>query len=206
MSLLKKDITSFSDEQLIALLSTKRKNEALTQLHTKYAKRVLGFFVKMLQGDVDKAQDFTQELFMRVLEKHAQFDVSRKFYSWMFTIASNMCKTEYRRPILKRLSDDEYEFVGSSSWNELGMDKIAFRSALDKAVNELGGEHQMTFVLRYMQEVSLNEIAEITNVSIGTVKSRLFYATKKVTKGIKEFNPSNERLGRSFSDGTNDIS
>ncbi|MFT5861289.1 MAG: RNA polymerase sigma-70 factor (ECF subfamily) [Flavobacteriaceae bacterium] len=203
MGLFSKDIASFSDEQLIALLSTKRKNEALTQLHTKYAKRVLGFFVKMLRGDVEKAQDFTQELFMRILEKHGQFDPTRKFYTWMFTIASNMCKTEFRKPILNRLSGDEHEFNQSAQWNELGMDKKAFREALDKAINKLGGQHQLTFVLRYMQEVSLNEISEITNVSLGTVKSRLFYATKKVTEGIREFNPSGERIGKSFSDGTN---
>ncbi|MFT5777790.1 MAG: RNA polymerase sigma-70 factor (ECF subfamily) [Crocinitomicaceae bacterium] len=203
MSVFKKDISSFSDEQLVGLLRTRRKNEALAQLHAKYAKRVLGFFRKMFHGDLDKAQDFTQELFMRILEKHTQFDPTRNFYTWMFVIASNMCKTDFRKPIHLHISEDEYELKERATWNENSLDKTAFKLALNKAVDRLSDEHQLTFVLRYMQEIPLNEIAEITDVSLGTVKSRLFYATKKVTAQIQEFNPSGDRIGHSFSASNN---
>ncbi len=205
MGLFRKNIILFSDEQLVELLSTSRKNEALTELHSRYAKRILGFFIKMNRGDIEQAQDFTQDLFIRISEKHEQFDSKRKFYSWLFTIASNMCKTEFRKPIMKRLSDDGYELNQSANWNEISFDKVLFKKALNNAVDDLNDQHKLTFVLRYMQELSLKEIAEMTKVSVGTVKSRLYYSTKKVATKMNEFNPKNEQLGQSFSDGVNTI-
>lgn len=205
MGIFRKNITSFSDEQLVELLAENRKNEALTELHSRYAKRILGFFLKMNGGDVERAQDFTQDLFIRLLEKHKQFDSKRKFYTWIFTIASNMCKTEFRKPIMKRLSDDDYELNQSAKWNDNSLDKVSFRLALDIAVDKLGDQHKLTFVLRYIEELTIKEIAEMTDVATGTVKSRLFYATKKVASDIQEFNPKNEQFGESFSDGTNNM-
>ena len=69
---------------------------ALEELHRRYSKKLLGYFIKMLNKDVDLAQDFVQELFLKLLEKKHLFNPEKKFYSWVFTIASNMCKTAYR--------------------------------------------------------------------------------------------------------------
>ena len=74
------------------------------------------------------------------------------------------------------------------------MDKAAFRTALKRAIDTLEDHHRETFVLRYIQELNLKEIAEITAVSEGTVKSRLFYATKKIAKQLDEFNPRSQGM------------
>lgn len=192
MSIFRKEIQSFSDEELVKQLSTRRSNEALTELHARYGKKVLGFFIYMLKEDKDKAQDFVQELFMRILEKHQQFNPERKFSPWMFAIASNLCKTEFRKPINQRISDDANELDEHAEWSENNFDKIEFRKALKQAISNLEEHHRETFILRYIEELSIKEIAVITNVSDGTVKSRLFYATKIITEQLKEFNPSNE--------------
>ena len=70
--------------------------------------------------------------------------------------------------------------------------KSLFQDELKKSIEQLEEHHQLTFVLRYMQELSVKEIAEITEVSEGTVKSRLFYSTKKITAKLEMFNPINE--------------
>jgi len=189
---MRKKTHSLTDEDLVQLLATRKSNEALTELHSRYGKKALGFFIYMFQGDKDKAQDFVQELFIRILEKHSQFNPERKFSPWMFTIASNLCKTEFRKPINQRLSDDEFELNEHADWSENNLDKIAFRKVLGKAISNLEEHHRETFILRYMEELSVKEIAAITNMSEGTVKSRLFYATKIITDRLKEFNPSNE--------------
>lgn len=189
---MRKKTHSLTDEDLVQLLATRKSNEALTELHSRYGKKALGFFIYMFQGDKDKAQDFVQELFIRILEKHSQFNPERKFSPWMFTIASNLCKTEFRKPINQRLSDDEFELNEHADWSENNLDKIEFRKALGKAILNLEEHHRETFILRYMEELSIKEIAAITNISEGTVKSRLFYATKIITERLKEFNPSNE--------------
>lgn len=189
MSFFQKNIQSLSDEALMQLLSSRRSNEALTELHARYSKKVLGFFMRMFQGDVDKSQDFLQDLFIRILEKQHLFNPEKKFYTWMFTIASNMCKTSFRKTPDLRISDDGYELNEHVDWNDNTLDKVVFRKALKKAIERLEDHHRLTFVLRYIEELSVKEIAEMTDVSTGTVKSRLFYATKKVTKQLKEFNP-----------------
>lgn len=193
MGLFRKDIASFSDEELMVLLASKRRNEALTQLHSRYAKRILGFFIRMFKGDRAKAQDFTQDLFLRVLDKHTQFNPERKFYTWMYVIASNMCKTEFRKSPNLEIPENESTISIDSKWNENIADKTLFQSELKKSIEQLEDYHQIAFVLRYMQEFSIKEIAEITEVSEGTVKSRLFYATKKITSKLEIFNPKNEK-------------
>lgn len=188
MGVFRKELKKLSDEELMRLLSTHRKNAALTELHARYAKRILGFFIRMFIGDVDKAQDFTQDLLMRILEKHEQFNPERKFYSWMFTIASNMCKTEFRKQPNLSISDKIAE-ENTSSWDEIHFDKAVFHDQLKQAIDVLEEHHKLTFVLRYLEELPIKEIAQITETSEGTVKSRLFYATKKITERLEVFNP-----------------
>lgn len=188
----RKDIASFSDEELMVLLASKRRNEALTELHSRYAKRILGFFIRMFQGDQAKAQDFTQDLFLRILDKHQQFNPEKRFYTWMYVIASNMCKTEFRKQPNLSLQHGENGSSMVVNGNENSVDKEVFKRTLQKSIQDLEQHHQISFVLRYMQELSIKEIAEITEVSEGTVKSRLYYATKKVTAQLEEFNPTND--------------
>ncbi|MFK7785189.1 MAG: RNA polymerase sigma factor [Crocinitomicaceae bacterium] len=192
MRLIRKDITSFTDEELMVLLASKRRNQALTELHSRYARRILGFFIRMFRGDQEKAQDFTQDLFLRVLEKHKQFDPKKKFYTWMYVIASNMCKTEFRKKPILDISESQDAVSLRSELNENSVDKSLFQVELKKSIEQLEEYHRISFVLRYMQELSIKEIAEITEVSEGTVKSRLYYATKKVTSRLALFNPKNE--------------
>lgn len=186
------DITNRTDEKLMALLSSKRSNEALTELHARYANKTLGYFIRMFKGDAEKAQDFVQELFMRILEKHELFDQNKKFYTWMFTIASNMCKTEFRKRPDASLSNDGYEAEQNPNWEENQIDKEVFRSALKKSISKLDEHHRSTFVLRYIEGMSTQDIADTLEVSKGTVKSRLFYGTKKITNDLKEFDPKGE--------------
>lgn len=192
MGLFRKDIASFSDEDLMVILGSKRRNEALTELHSRYAKRILGFFIRMFNSDQAKAQDFTQDLFLKVLEKHHQFNPERKFYTWMYVIASNMCKTEFRKIPDLQIPENETTISIDFKLNENRADKSLFQAELKKSIEQLEEYHQISFVLRYMQELSIKEIAEITEVSEGTVKSRLFYATKKITSKLELFNPTNE--------------
>ena len=190
MRLLRKDISKLSDEALMQMLGAGRSNEALTELHARYSKKVLGFFIRMFQGDKDKAQDFVQDLFLRILEKHHLFNPEKKFYTWMFTIASNMSKTSFRKIPDVRISEDDYELNEHVQWNENGLDKHVFKEVLREAIENLEDHHRLSFVLRYIQELSIKDIAEITDTSEGTVKSRLFYATKKIAKELEEFKPS----------------
>lgn len=164
---------------------------ALTELHRRYSRKLLGYFIKMLQ-DSELANDFVQELFLRILEKKHLYDPEKKFYTWVFTIASNMCKTAYRRGPMQSLSDDGYELRHRFSLNEDLAEKERFQLLLKASLEQLEHVHKTVFVLRYLEQFSLNEIADITETSLGTVKSRLFYATKKMTEHLKAYDPKYE--------------
>ncbi len=183
-------LKSVTDEALIALLSSKRRNEALTELYGRYGSRVYGYFIRMFRGDKDKAKDFVQELFLRILEKHKQFDPSKTFSTWMFTIASNMCKTAFRRePTKIAIEGNEQTYLSDDEHT-----KGAFNEAMIQALDQLEEVHRSTFVLRYLNQLSLKEIGEIHDIPMGTVKSRLFHATNKMAKALKEFRPNETNL------------
>ncbi|MES2555840.1 MAG: sigma-70 family RNA polymerase sigma factor [Bacteroidota bacterium] len=165
---------------------------AITELHRRYSKKLLGYFIKMLQRDAETANDFVQELFLRILEKKHLYDPEKKFYTWLFTIASNMCKTSYRKSPVVSLSPDGHELQQHTMDGEDLAEKNRFKELLKESLEQLEHHHKTVFVLRYMEQFSLNEIADITETSLGTVKSRLFYATKKMTEHLKAFDPTNE--------------
>jgi RNA polymerase sigma-70 factor (ECF subfamily) len=192
----KKEIHSFSDEALIQLLSSRRCNEALTELYARYGKKVLGFFMRMTKGNEEKSHDLVQDLFLRILEKHHLFHPEKRFYTWMFTIASNLVKTTFRERNHEGIEEGSREFDFHYDFADNRIDREVFQRSLKEAIGQLEEHHRMAFVLRYMEEMSVKEIAEIINQPEGTVKSRLFYATKKITQSLNEFTP--EKSGEHF--------
>jgi RNA polymerase sigma-70 factor (ECF subfamily) len=188
-----------SDEELMVQVmdhhspfSAKQAEAALVELHHRYSKKLLGYFIKMLNKDMDLAQDFVQEIFLKLMEKKHLFDPNKKFYSWIFTIASNMCKTAYRHH--GKTVSLYPEMNHPSGLAENLAEKQLFLKALQEGIDSLEHHHKTAFVLRYLEHFPLNEIAEITESSLGTVKSRLFYATKKITDQLKHFDPSFETI------------
>lgn len=193
---LKKDIHSFTDEALIQLLSTRRCNEALTEIHARYSKKVLGFFLRMTKGNREKSHDLVQDLFLRILEKHHLFDPTKRFYTWMYAIASNMVKSSFREKNHEGIEEGSKAFDFHHDFSDNRLDREVFQRLLKVAIEQLEEHHRLAFVLRYMEEMSVKEIAEIIELPEGTVKSRIFYATKKITQALNEFTP--EQAGQHF--------
>ncbi len=185
----KKHIGKQHDEALMVLLMKNNDHLALTELYNRYAQKLLGYFIKMFKGDVEKSQDFLQDLFVKIMDKKHLFDPNKKFYTWVFTIASNMCKTEFRKQT--ELDVLSYELVSENLQilPDNLLDKKIFKRILKQSIHTLTYTHKVVFILKFNEKFSLKEIAEITETSVGTVKSRLFYATKAITSQLKEYNP-----------------
>jgi len=192
VKLFKTNISKLSDEDLMRQIIKSNDHKALTELYARYSKKLLGFFIKMFKGDINKAQDFLQDVFVRIIEKSHQFNVDKKFYTWVFTIASNMCKTDFRKPYIISISDNHFESSTLSKTEDSTIEKEQFKKILKQKVHALDYNHKAVFILRFNEKFSLKEIADITETSLGTVKSRLFYATKKITEQLKDYNPKTE--------------
>jgi len=192
MPLFKKKYNQLDDVQLLRLLD-KQDNRAFEVLYDRYAKKIHQYFYRMLYQDQEKASDFTQELFMKVIQRRSQFNPDYKFSTWIFTIANNMCKNEYRRvsraPKQKSHTNEEPPLDRESLYNLGIVDKSIFKTHLEKAINELDPIQKQCFVLRYQEELSIKEISAIVDCPEGTIKSRLHYTLKKLAQKLKIFHP-----------------
>jgi len=182
-----RSITKLSDEELMREIIAHHSHPAITELHRRYSPKLMGYFFKMLNKQEETAQDFVQELFLKILEKKHLYDPSKKFYTWVFTIASNMCKTSYRNQYVVTYEDN---LADHGHITEDLAEKERFHILLEKSLSNLEHAHKTVFVLRHLEHFSLQEIADITEVSLGTVKSRLFYATKKMADQLKIYQPT----------------
>jgi RNA polymerase sigma-70 factor (ECF subfamily) len=182
-----RSITKLSDEELMREVISHHSHPAITELHRRYSPKLMGYFYKMLNKQEEIAQDFVQDLFLKILEKKHQFDTDKRFYTWVFTIACNMCKTSYRNQYIVSYEDTLTEH---GHVTEDLAEKERFHAHLEKSMSNLEHAHKTVFILRHLEHFSLQEIADITEVSLGTVKSRLFYATQKMAEQLKIYEPA----------------
>ena len=139
------------------------------------------YFVRMLNFNQNLAEDALQDLFLKLAESPEKFDRSRSFKTWIFSLASNSCKNFYRHQRVVKQSNDELEYLHSQHIDTsyltqaCKLDAIEFQKMLHDVLNELSHEKKEAFLLRYQEEKSLSEIAEIQNCPLGSVKSRLHY-------------------------------
>lgn len=179
-----------SDEELIAM-STQGEEHAFSELYDRYAGKLKVYFSRMLWNDQRKAEDLTQDLFMKVIRGADGFDGNRRFSTWLYAMAANMCKNEYRHLEVRQrhASKVEMEWGERTSSNDHGLDNEAFRSALDIALSDLDHTKRSIFILRFKHHLNIKEIAEIMECSEGTVKSRIFYTLKSLSQHLRAFDP-----------------
>src|SRR4051794_3865958 len=103
-----------TDEELMRLVQ-RGEERALTELYHRYSKKLVRYFHRMLWRDDDKAQDFLHDLFIKIIEKPDQFNPERKFSTWIYSAAFNMCKNEYRRQSVRQ--DARYDLKDNDEKN-----------------------------------------------------------------------------------------
>lgn len=188
------NITQLSDEDLMR--EVQQGNEpAFNELYRRYSKRVLFFMYKMLRQDEAKAQDLLQDVFLKIVETPEKFDVTRNFKTWIFTVAANRCKNYFRSQKGGFMALEEAPIVVEEApMIQLNPSDQGFQQQLQKALNALPYQYKEAFVLRHKEGLSLKEIAMVMDCPLGTVKSRLNSATKKLStlliayKNVRENN------------------
>ena len=188
---------SMSDEELVVSHLDERKG-AFRELFERYRDRLV-HFISRKTGDPDRAQDLVQEAFIRVTRHLHRFDTSKKFSTWIYTIASNLSKNELRNRsrsplvLFQRLQshwEDDHrplQFEDASMRPDDLYRKRYLRRLVEDMVAELPEHHQLVFRLRELEGKSYEEIAEITGVNLGTVKSRLHRARNSFAQRIEPF-------------------
>ncbi len=181
---------TLSDEKLMARIQ-RGDAAAFDELYARYSKRLLYYFFRMLGGDEEKAQDFLQDLFLKIVEKPTRFKRGNAFASWLYTVAHNMCKNEYRKQSVRKVVVNDPDIDMHCGWVdgayaiEKACDERAFLSALMDELDKLSVDHRTTFLLRHQECRSIREISEILACPEGTVKSRLHHVTQKLAERLQ---------------------
>lgn len=177
------DLKTLDDGALVTEYITGQ-TRAFDAIVERYQSRLLNFIYRTV-GDRERSEDLVQEVFIRVHRHLARFDQSKKFSTWIYTIASNLAKNELRNrsrnPIVlfqtmtAGWEDEErpLEFEDPASRPDDLFRKRHVRTLVEQTVAQLPLHHREVFVLRELEGRSYEEIAEITHCNLGTVKSRL---------------------------------
>lgn len=156
---------------------------AFSQLVERYQRPVYNLAYRMLHRPAD-AEDAAQEVFCRAYTKLHTFDLDQKFSNWILAITSHLCIDHLRRKRAVYLEDTNYASWMSDS--QAGPEQRALREEQGAQVRELlqvlPAKYRNVVVLRYWHEMSYAEIAEVTGLALGTVKTRLHRARRMLTE------------------------
>lgn len=176
------DLRNGDDAQLVRA-HLEGDERAFTVLVERYQTRLQNFVYRIV-GDRERSEDLVQEAFIRVHRHLGRFDRTKKFSTWVYTIASNLAKNELRNrarnPLvlfttLAPVEDDErpLEFEDPDNRPDEVFRRQHIHDAVHDSVRQLPAHHRHVFVLREIEGRSYDEIATMTNCNLGTVKSRL---------------------------------
>ena len=154
-----------------------------------YAKRVFNLAYQF-SGSYQEAEDQTQEIFFKLYGALPKFDFQRSFTAWLLTLAKNHLIDEYRRTKWERTRRDEFDertAAGPLAGNPHdALEREEVRKLVWESLNHLSSDMRMAVILRDLQGRSYEEIAEVLNLPLGTVKSRVNRARLALARVVEE--------------------
>jgi len=171
------------DEELMAMFCSGNTG-AFQILFEKYKDRIFRFIVSSYEHDQVKAEDYAQEIFLRIIKYRDKFNPAMVFSTWLYTVARNYCINQLRnRPKVilwstEQESGVEYRANGKNAVEELEGNEL--RKIILDAIKELPENLRTVFVLREIDGLANSEVAEIMNIQEGNARTLLHRAKKKL--------------------------
>lgn len=181
-----KPLGSLTDDELMQRVSCKDDDRAFDLLYRRHARRLMGFFFRQLDRDEALASDFTQDAFMRIWTARDKF-TGTTFRTWLFTIAFNLVKNHYRHAEHQQHYEQFlalHQAVTEDSNVVETLDGEALDRALKQELERMSPDALLLFSLRFEEELSVPQIAEVMAIPEGTVKSRLHTLTQTLKKKL----------------------
>lgn len=176
-----------ADEQLATQLQ-EGDESALEAIVRRYHGPIHAYIVRM-GSDYHGANDIVQEIFLKVCRSISQYKHNLPFRPWIYTIASNTYKDHLKKAYVKHDVTGLENYQETAAAPETPEDTLLInweRNMVAAALGQLGQIHREVLVLRYYQELKLEEIAAVLQIPLGTVKSRLSTALHQLKKILVE--------------------
>ena len=182
----------YSDEDLIKRFQD-GDEQAYVELVNRYRDRLMNF-VYRFTSDSEQSEDIVQETLIKLYTHKHYYKKIAKFSTWIYTIAANYAKTELRKKKnrkitnLSQMSSDEkdYDLPSVQPDTDQLIESEYLEKRIQAAINTLPLHFKTVVVLRDVQELSYEEISNIVEVPLGTVKSRINRARLQLQKELKD--------------------
>ncbi len=153
--------------------------EAFSHLVRRYQSEAIGHAVAIL-GSLEDALDAVQDAFLDAYQAVGRFDVSRRFYPWLYTILRNRCFEMLASRQRRAAGAETVQILAQTAKNSCGMTA----HVVDRALRELEAEDRELLTLKHLDGLSYEELAERLEIPAGTVMSRLYYARKRLREKV----------------------
>lgn len=173
----------YSDEELVALVVTSGKPDYFGVIYDRYSQKVYRKCMGFVR-DRDLAQDLVQDIFTKLFFQLSKFHGKSRFSTWLYAVTYNHCIEHLRKNNRYQTTelDDEADVQDDFSDAEL----LALQQdLLRKALNQIGPEDRMVLLMKYQDDMSVQEIMDVLSVGESAVKMRLARARQRV-KAILE--------------------
>lgn len=177
------NLREFTDGELIVKAIDGRE-DSFEELVRRYQRPIINYVFRML-NNYDAALDVTQEVFIKVYNSMARYSAEYKFSTWLYKIAHNATIDYLRRnnhhqaQSLEVENEDgtyQVQYESKHPSPEQEHERSECREEIETVVKRLPSGYRELILLRHTQDLSYDEIAEVTNLPLGTVKNRLFRA------------------------------
>ncbi len=177
-----RNIRDLADGELIAG-AIRGREDGFEEIVRRYQRPITGYVFRML-GDYEFSLDVTQEVFIKVYNSLERYSAEYKFSTWLYRIAHNAAIDHMRRNTINPQSietenaDGTYQLQieSPSPSPEQDRERSEWRTQINAVVKRLPAPYRELILLRHSQDLSYDEIADITGLPLGTVKNRLFRA------------------------------
>ena len=178
--MLDKDPAELSDEELIAEFQQNNTVKAFEILVQRYKNPLMNFVYRFL-GDYESCTDVVQETMIRLYRNKDSYKSVAKFSTWIYTIAGNLARTEYQRRRRRNFfsinsygeENENYEIPDERYRPDVITDSGIKDKIIQEALSQVSASYREAVILRDIQELSYEEIAEIMGITVGTVKSKI---------------------------------
>ena len=192
-------VAEASDEELLQRFHAGDPAAFETLLH-RYQRPVFNFILRSTR-DHGTAEELLQEVFMKVIQKSAEFRGTAKFSTWLFTLARNLCIDTGRKMVFRRhrsldaplggLEGEAPNLSERVASETVGADRSLIgqdlQARIRAAVDDLPDEQREVFLLRELEHMPFKDIADVVGVPENTVKSRMRYALERLQRALAEY-------------------
>lgn len=171
-------------------------HNAFSEIVELYKDKVYQLCYRML-GNSHEAEDIAQEAFIRAYVNIDRYNTSRKFSTWLYRIATNLCIDRIRKKKPDYYLDAEIAGTdGLTMYSQIAADgsqpadevtNMELQNEIQKEISSLPEKYRSVIVLKYIEELSLNEISEILDLPLGTVKTRIHRGREALRKRLRHY-------------------